>query len=64
MWRFAKMSDLFLSVHLSARLSRDIYVSDFFDFLIEARNTQKSNPISVVKGNTTELSDFLKSFVI
>ena len=64
MWWFGKMYDFCLSVHLSARLSPDIYVLDFFDFLIEARDIQKSNPMSVVKGITTELSGFLKSFVI
>ena len=64
MWCFGKMSDFCLSVQLSARLSPDIYVLDFFDFLLEARNIQKSRPISVEKGIENELSGFLKSFII
>ena len=64
MWWFGKMSDFCLSVHLSARLSPNIHVLDFFDFLPEARNIQKSRPTSVEKGIKNELSGFLKSFII
>ena len=50
MWRFSKISVFCLSVHLSAGLSRDTFVLDFFDFLHVGRNIQKSIPISVEKG--------------
>ena len=49
-WWFGKISVFCLSGHLSAHLSADIYVLDFFDFLHVARNIQKSRPISVEKG--------------
>ena len=58
------MSDFCLSVRLSASLSPDIYVLDFSDFLLEAKNIQKSRPISVEKDIKNELSRFLKSFII
>ena len=64
-WCFSKMSVFCLSGHLSARLSPDIYVLDFFYFLHVARNIQKSRSISVEKGIIkNELSGFLKSFII
>ena len=64
MWWFSKISVFCLSGHLSAGLSRDIYVLDFFDFLYVGRNMQKSRPISVEKGKVRffeKLYD-LKSF--
>ena len=48
-WRFSKISAFCLSGYLSAGLSRDLYVLDFFDFLHVGRNIQKSRPISVEK---------------
>ena len=59
-WWFSKTSVFCLSGHLSAHLSFDIHVLDFFDFFHVVRNIQKSRPISVEKGIIkSELSDFL-----
>ena len=64
-WWFSKTSVFCLSAHLSAHLSFDIYVLDFFNFFHVVRNIQMSRPISVEKSIiNNEVSDFLKSFVI
>ena len=63
-WWVSKTSVFCLSGHLSAHLSFNIYVLDFFEFFHVVRNIQKSRPISAEKGTIkSELSDFLKSFI-
>ena len=49
-WWFSKTSVFRLSGYLSAHLSFDIYVSDFFEFFHVVRNIQKSRRISAEKG--------------